>query len=345
MSTPDADKPFLSTIWAADDPQWNEQVEVIDWRRYRGLPSWTADLVRRARGRRAVILRGTVTWHDRYRDLVGAVALKTLPRRSRPLVVISDATIEPGSRALSAKLGPLAGLLPVLSRLLIRAVDGEHVRWCVLSSQEVGGFARTWGVPERRVLFTPFTHTLHHEPEPAAPADPAGGYFFAGGNSLRDYDLLAEAAAGTGLRVVIASSWGPRHPVAEVSARYVPHDEYLTLMRGALAGVVPIRESSRSAGQQTYLNTMLLAKPTIVTDAMGVRDHVQDGVTGVVVPPTVEALRAALLRVADPAAGEQNRRMGERARAAVLEQYTPAAYRGRLLQVAGLSPAPAVEPA
>ncbi len=332
---------MLSTLWADDtDPNWAACVEVIDWRDHRGLISWLRAFVPASRGRHAVILRGTVTLQERYRDLVGAVALK-LVRGRPPLVVVSDATIEPGSRALARRLGPLAPLLPALSRLLIRAADGPHVRWCVLSSEEVEVFARTWGVPSDRVVFTPFTHTLPTGLDPRSPGPATDGdepFFFAGGTSLRDYDLLAAAADGTGLRVVVASSWRPRRPVAEVSAGYVSHDEFLRLMRTCRANVVPISAASRSAGQQTYLNSMALAKPTIVTAAMGVLDHVEDGVTGIVVEPDVAALRSALVAAADPANADDLRAMGARAQDDVLTRFTPPAYRLALLRVAGVEP-------
>lgn len=333
-------KPVLSTIWAYDDPTWERLVEVIDWREHPRLLGWLRVFLRSARGRRAVVLRGTVTWRERYRDLVGALALKL--RGRPPVVVISDATIEPGSRALAARLGRFAPLLPALSRLLIRAVDGDHVRWCVLSQDEVEVFARTWGVPRERVVFTAFTHTLPGALDIAA-IDVAGAiaaddgavrpYLFAGGNSLRDYDLLAEAAAGTGLHVLVASSWRPAQPVPEVWARLVSHDAFIDLMQHCVAAVVPIAASTRSAGQQTYLNSMALGKPTIVTNALGVRDYVEDGRTGVVVEPTVEALRAALLTLAAASAPDRVA-MGEAARDTVLAGFTPVAYRRRLLEVA-----------
>ncbi len=335
-------KPVLSTIWAHDDATWERLVEVIDWREHPLLLGWLRAFLRSARGREAVVLRGTVTWRERYRDLIGAVALKL--RGRPPLVVISDATIEPGSRALAARLGLLGRLLPALSRLLIRAVDGPHVRWCVLSQAEVERFSSTWGVPGERVVFTAFTHTLPGAVDIEAidvaaavridAAAPDGPYLFAGGNSLRDYDLLAAAAEGTGLRVVVASSWRPARPVPEIAAGYVSHEEFMHLMQHCVAGVVPIAESSRSAGQQTYLNSMALGKPTIVTDAMGVRDYIDDGRTGVVVEPTVEALRAAMLGLADDEALERRVAMGEAARDAVVALFTPTAYRRRLLEVA-----------
>lgn len=323
-------KPFLSTLRAPGDRTWNERVFVLE------APSgsqvnWLTTFVRESRGRRAVIVRGTVGVKERYRDLVGAALLRTL--RSRPHVVVSDATIEPGSRTVGSALpAPVRRLLPMVSRALIRAVDGPHVTWCVLSTEELSSFPKTWGVPPERVVFTPFSHTLWGggENEPTS----TGDYFFSGGNSLRDYGLLEDAVAGLDVRVRIGTRWSPRLPTAQLDTSTVTHTEFLALMRASRAVVLPLMRSTRSTGQQTYLNAMALGKPVIVTDAPGVRDYIEAGVTGVVVEPTVSALRAAIIDVLDPARSEYYALMGRQARNRVLDRYTEVHYRAELLRLA-----------
>jgi glycosyltransferase involved in cell wall biosynthesis len=81
---------------------------------------------------------------------------------------------------------------------------------------------------------------------------------------------------------------------------------------------------------------MGLRKPVIVTDSPGVRDYVIDGVTGVIVPPTVEALRAAILHVMDPANAGFYRQMGDRAREDVFKRFTEESFRHSLLMHAGV---------
>jgi glycosyltransferase involved in cell wall biosynthesis len=98
--------------------------------------------------------------------------------------------------------------------------------------------------------------------------------------------------------------------------------------------VVPLfGNTPRSAGQQTVLNAMVLRKPVIVSDAPGIREYVQDGRDGIVVPPgDAEALGAALDRVL--AGGPAIRAMTERAHARVEREFTPRSYLERLLAVA-----------
>ncbi|HEX8496180.1 MAG TPA: glycosyltransferase [Actinomycetales bacterium] len=250
-------------------------------------------------------------------------------------VVISDATIEPGSKALAARLGPAARVLPALSRALVRAADGPRVTWCVLSTEEVDSFSRTWGVPQSRIAFTPFSHTLF-APEDRRPTG-HGTFVFSGGNSLRDYPLLVEAADGLGCEVVLATGWRPAQRKHWLTAESVPHERFVELMRQCRVMVLPLAPSTRSAGQQTYLNAMALGKVVIVTDGPGVRDHIDDGVTGVIVERTVEGLRAALRDVLDPARAEHYERMGQRARAKALVDYSPDTYRRSLLRLAGVT--------
>ncbi len=333
-------KPVLSTMWAGSDARWDALVEVLDGRRHASLLTWLPQFVRLARGRRAVVLRGTVTWREQYRDLVGAAALRLL--RSPVRVVISDATIAPGSQSLGARLGPARHLLPALSRVLVRLADSPRVTWCVLSTGEIEGFSRTWGVPRDRVVFTAFSHTLFEPTDLSGAVDE--GFVFSGGNSLRDYPLLVEAADGLDVDVVLATGWRPGRPLERLTTGQVSHGEFLDLLRRCRVLVLPIAPSTRSAGQQTYLNAMALGKVVIVTDRLGVRDHVEDGVTGVVVAPTVHALRAALVHVLDPANQAHYAEMGAAARERVLSAFTPDDYRRELLEVAGVLGAATTRP-
>ncbi len=73
--------------------------------------------------------------------------------------------------------------------------------FCVLTEVERARFPRTWGVRRAAVVVTPFCHhVFDHDGEV-----PERDYVFAGGDSLRDYDLLVEAARGLPARVAVAT--------------------------------------------------------------------------------------------------------------------------------------------
>jgi glycosyl transferase family 1 len=316
---------LASTLVNTRPAEWVERVEMLDRRE---IPP--AALVRRiveAGGRLpGLILLGAAGFQARYADLVAAAILAR--RREPPRIVISDATWQVGSAALR-RLLPGSPSLERPARAAIRALDGPHVTYCVLSSEERREFPERWGVPPERVVFTPFCVTMTDE-ELDGPVDEPGGVF-AGGNPLRDYGTLLRAARGLTERVTIATTAidGPTPP--NVTAGPLPHERFVAELRSARVVVVPLQPGlGRSAGQQTYLNAMALGKPVVVTDAPGVRDHVADGETGVVVPPgDPAAMRAAIERLLDDP-GE----IGERARADVRERFTLDRYLRSLLAVA-----------
>lgn len=311
-------KTVMSTMWS-QAPRWRTLVDFYETGDYGSLADHRR-LRRLARGKEAVILLGASSFDQRYRDLVFAILLKLRPG-PRPRVLVTDATWEPGSAALSRATGLPPRWFGALGRLAVRLLDGPHVRYAVLSTDELETFPRVWGVDPDRVVFTPFPATVEKD----TPVRDEG-YLFAGGNSLRDYDLLERALAGEGPPTRVAADWRPRGNLPHVTAGPRSHAEFVDLLAGCHAAVVPLRRSMRSAGQQSYLNAMLLGKPTIVTAAPGVVDYIRDGVTGVVVPPDAGALRAAIRDVMDPANAARYAEMGQRARAWALEHATQDGY-------------------
>lgn len=322
-------KPALATM-PSEDPLWNRYVE--DY-----LPPNAGTfkdhlaMWKLAKDRKILILNGSVGRQQRYRDLIFAILLKF--QRHPPPVLIQDATWEPGSEALAKEFPFLKHWLPRLARLAISALDGPHVRYAVLSSDEARTFPQVWGVAPERVVFQPFPHTLRGYEDMATSDE---GYVFAGGNSMRDYGLLGQALAGTNFPVRVAARWQPPAGLPQVQASSTSHDEFMRLLANSHAVVVPMRRMVRSAGQSTYLNAMALRKPVIVTEAPGVRDYIKDGETGVIVPHDANRLRAALQHVMDPAHADFYQAMGERAQRDVLSRFTEITFRHGLLRHAGL---------
>lgn len=345
---PRSDRRIMSTMWSST-PRWNDEVSFYHPERVGTLRDLVT-LLRLARGKETVILLGAVSLRDRYRDLVLAAALKFLPGYRPQRILITDATWEPRSAALSRVFGLDGDRFAPIVRRAVKLIDSSRVRYAVLSSDEVETFPQVWGIESDRVVFTPFPATV----SPDLPTHD-GGYLFAGGNSLRDYDLLEEAVRGADFDTRVASRWSPRGAApgakgakgakgaegaagaTRITSGTVPHEEFVALLAGCRAAVVPLQPSVRSAGQQSYLNAMLLGKPVVVTEAPGVRDYIEDGVTGVVVPPEPDALARALAHVMDPANADHYRAMGARARKAVLDAYTNADYFDRYLLDAAAS--------
>ena len=324
-------KPWLSTMWAPTDPVWNDVVHVhparrLTWRDLRGFE-------RVLRGKQGLILRGSVSRTDRYRDLFLALYIKLsrFPSR-RPAVLITDATWEPRSRALEGGSSWRAAVVPAMVRTMIRLLDGPHVTYAVLSTDEVRTFPTTWGVDPGRVVFTPFCHTLRAVGDIPEPTD--HGHLFAGGNSLRDYDLLARALRELpGVETRVAARWRVPVDLSGVHASTTSPEVFVELMASSAACVTPLERSVRSAGQQTYLNAMALGKPVVVTDSPGVRDYIEHGVTGWIVDDQDPADMATTLRhVLDPAHREEVQAVARRASEYVLGNHSEDDYRQHLLE-------------
>ncbi|MGX6450131.1 glycosyltransferase, partial [Patulibacter sp. S7RM1-6] len=219
-----------------------------------------------------------------------------------PVVVVAEAAWKPG--------GPLERRV---KRAGLRAFDGPHVRYCVLASAERERFAATWGVPVRRVAFTPYATTW--TPEELTPAGPGDGSVFAGGDAMRDHGPLLAAAPEVAADVTIASRRLAPVRRGRLTVTALPHDAYVARLRAASVVVVALASgTARSAGQQTYLGAMATGRVVVVPDVLGVRDYVTDGVDGLIVPPDdPRALAAALRWALDPAHAAEVAAMGARA--------------------------------
>lgn len=309
---------------AAVKPEWAREVHVLDRPRMSGARVLIR-LLRTARRYDAIVLDGSIGVRGGYLDQVAAGIIGRM--RRGPVVVISDCTWKRGSWWLDR----------LACRMGIWLADGPKVTYCVLSNDEVAAFPRNWGVDPDRVAFTPWPYTISAE-ELSLPGADDGG-LFAGGDSLRDYPTLIRAARDVAAKVTIGTSTPPRDAAGippNVRIRRLHPQAYLEAMRRSLAVVVPlVATEDRSAGQTTYVNAMAMGKPVIATDVLGIRDYVQDGSTGMLVPPRdVGAMHRALRWATDLANRDQLARMGSRARQVARERFHPEGYLQSLVGIA-----------
>lgn len=299
----------------------------LDWMPRPSMPGWRAlaRLLASARHADVVVLDGSTGLRGGYVDLIAGALLPRLP--NGPRVVMSDATWKRGR----SRLDRLAG------RVAIRLLDSPIVTYCVLSTDEVQRFPKAWRVAPERVRFVPWPYIL----SPGERVDPPDGrWIFAGGDSLRDYEPLIEASRGLPTSVYIATR---RREVASradlpptVRAGAASPERFIELLRGACIVVVPLAPTEdRSAGQTTYVNAMALGKLVVATDVLGVRDYLEDGRTGLIVPPgDAPALREALEWALGSEAQEEVSRIRENARRVAEEHFSPDVYVRTLFQVA-----------
>lgn len=261
-------------------------------------------------------------------EIIAILLIGLWPRRLRPAIVLYGEMWEPN-----------AGLQGVVERRIMQLVDRVVERYVVYSSGEREVFAATWGVSPAKIRFCPFfiapRATLDSMPDLGA--EPRGDHVFAGGNSFRDYEPLIEAARqlpDVRFHIGTVRLAGRADLPPNVRAAWFDRDEWDRLVRTAAVVAVPLRRGlRRTAGLLTLLEAMWSRRPLVVTDALGVRDYVADGVTGLVVEGTAESFVRALRWALGPDGRAAMVLMGEAGRAEVGERFTLADHCSCLLAV------------
>ena len=225
-------------------------------------------------------------------DLLYGLFQTLFPFRRRPTVLIDCLWYERQNRYVQSG-----------KKALMKAVDRSVDRYCVWASREIEAYSQCFGLPAHKFVFVPYHTTL---PDEAIDVRD-GGYLFAGGDSGRDYETLINAMRGVPATLHIASmkpeSFDRLNPPPNVVVRRYSSADYLKMMAGCSVNIVALAPGLlHSAGQQTFLNSMSMGKPTIVTDPAGASDYIEDGVDGLLVEPgDPEALRSAILKLlSDP---------------------------------------------
>lgn len=257
-------------------------------------------------------------------DVLATILINLWPKKDRPMIIFMGCMWQrdPG----------LAGLI---EKVLIRLADRVIQGYAVQATEEIKVFSETWGIPLSKIRLCIYYFTLTDR-DIINPPPPDEDFIFAGGNSHRDYDTLIQAAAELpDLKFVFATNvLDGRTLPANIKAGQVPRAEFMRLMQVCRAMVTPLKTGlSRAAGQQTYLNAMFLKKPMIVNDTYGVRDHVVDHETGLIVDGTVKGYVEALRYVTDPKNKAAVNAMGENARQDVMEHSTFEKHAARLIEI------------
>jgi hypothetical protein len=319
--------PFATTVDYLSDPRFAARTRLVR----RPPPGNLQDaavifgrILRAARHEDVLLL--TSSWGRLHPDILAAAAIGMWPARLRPIVVLMGCMWEPNN-----------GIRLPLEKFILKLADRAINRYVVQSTEELSVFPETWGVDPAKVRFCPFFFSFTPEDLQAADNGPEGDYVFAGGNSHRDYEpLLAAARCMPERRFVFATHLLDHHEhlPPNVQVGLVSHRQFVTLMRSAAATIVPIRRGLRRAvGQQTYLNAMWLRRPTIVTDTLGVRDHVRHRETALIVEGSPESYLEALRWIFDPQNQAAVQRLRHNARRVVQEQFSFEKHIARLLNI------------
>ena len=219
-------------------------------------------------------------------DLLATAIMGLWPKSSRPRVVLYGEMFEPNTN--------LRGLL---ERWIMKLADRAIYRYVVNSTDELHVFAETWRVERAKLRFCP-TYFPEVEVDAVVERKVRRGHLFAGGDSLRDYEPLIEAAKQLPeYQFVFCTTRLDKHKDLPVNVKIGPtqRQQYLELMDTASAVVIPLRQGlRRPVGLFTLLGAMWTKKPTIVPTALGVQDYALENSVRVVdgsAQSYVEAIR------------------------------------------------------
>lgn len=235
------------------------------------------------------------SWGRTNPDVLAAAVISIWPKRFRPLIILKGCMWEPKT-----------GFSGLLQKLIIKMADRAIVCYSVQSSEELIIFSENWGIDPNKLRLCLYFFTFTQEDIILPPEESTrnrGTFIFAGGNSHRDYEALLKAAdCLPEYQFFLATNrLKDRTVPSNVTAKPVPHQEFVRLMQEATAVVVPLQPGMhRAVGQQTYLNAMWLGKPTIISQALGVHDHVRHGKHALIVDNEPESIKDAIHWIFNP---------------------------------------------
>jgi glycosyltransferase involved in cell wall biosynthesis len=263
--------------------------------------------------KRARYLDRPTSWHQRgattpLREWVSyfSYARKSMQSRSDciitcfPQLALATAALlsftdNPGPRLIAwhFNLGSLSNEWKgYLAGRVLRRVD----RFVVHSRSEITNYAKWLGIGEQKFCFVPLQRGSFDEVKPSQIQRP---YIVSMGSANRDYKTLVNAVLGTGIKTVVISKKNiiddlPEHPDL-LKLNNLTYEECKSILSGAELNIVPISAADSASGQVTFITSMTMGIPTVATRCISTVDYIQDGNTGILVPPgDPGALRQAI---------------------------------------------------
>lgn len=210
-------------------------------------------------------------------------------------------------------------------------------------SQRQAEVIADFGVPKDRILLTSFMVDTQFFDDAQEPRDERR-MISSAGLEFRDYETFVEAVRDLDVEVVVAaaSPWSKRSTTITDS----PLPDNVTTCRLNLFDlrqlyadsafvVMPLQDVEFQAGVTTILEAMAMGKAVVCSRTPGQTDVIEDGKTGVYVPPgDATALRAAIVRLLDHP--DEAAAIGAAARQWVVETADVEKYADRLAATAGV---------
>jgi glycosyltransferase involved in cell wall biosynthesis len=255
---------------------------------------------------------------------IPAILLQSGKRRRQPVVTGVIWNTEP--------VANLSAFALWLSKKAMRRADAVFVN----AAPQARVLREEWGVPSSRVHFVPFGIDTDFW-DPAAPAaaeplelltEPGQTIVMSVGNDRhRDHGLLLQAmdqvhAKLPDVRLELVTS-RPQVIPQEIGGwrRSLTHPQLRDLHRRSQVVAIATRHNIHLSGLTATLESMAMGKPVVATHTPGFEDYIENGKTGILVPPgDPDAMAGALIELAaDP---DRCQRIGAAARESVLRNFS-----------------------
>jgi glycosyltransferase involved in cell wall biosynthesis len=298
-------------------------IELLDWSRLG--PEATGRSVRLSTAHARAALRRLHEFDAVFSDgeHVGvplALAMR-LRGPARPHLMLGHHLTTPAKRRVFRVLRPQARITRVI----------------VHSRRQLDLATRELGIRHSQIAFVPYFADTDFW-RPGRGSDGEEHLVVAVGREHRDYATMAAACGSLDVRAFVAAGSlhspaarqdKPLRWPANFEVGFADQPALRTWYGRAAVVVVPLVPTEFQAGVTTILEAMAMGRPVVVSATAGQRDIVQDGVTGVMVPPgDARALEEEVRRLlGDPA---ERRRLGANAREAAVSEFSLDAYTDRL---------------
>ena len=185
----------------------------------------------------------------------------------------------------------------MIKGFLMRLSNKSVSTYTVWARHEVNDYSREFGIAKEKFVYVPFHTTIENYVFETRD----DGFIFAGGNGDRDYKTLIEAVRGLAIPVLIAATdtrlfKGLTIP-SNISIKGLTHQEFRKKMAACRVAVVPMQGGLlHSGGQQTFLNSMAMGKPTIIVGPRAAEGYIEHGKSGLIIKyGDVAGLREAIV--------------------------------------------------
>ena len=196
--------------------------------------------------------------------------------------------------------------------------SGYITKYIVLSDSEKKYYSELFGIDPN--LFHSTRIGVSDESGRIKPDNDTEKYYLAVGRSNRDYKFLRNAWKPLyGKLIIINESYSEEKKEGIEVLKKCYGDDYLKKVANCYAQIIPLEDVNIASGSLSFLQAMMLSKPTIVTENSTVHDYIENEVNGIIINKNEEELQKALEYLDNPIF---YKRMCDNARKDYLDKYS-----------------------